>query len=297
VTRHRAALACVLLVATAGCAGGIGASGDQTATTTTTAPTQTTAGGETATATPATTAESAAQLAPGVTAGGVVDARALADAHRNALEGASFVRQSAATRTNESATSARNQTFAVENESAWRLTTTGDGTAVALGVTNGTYDLYADGQRALWQLRNDAAAAGNTSYGLRSLTAQGDQVVIPPAQVFENNLRGLYDRDLVYSLAANADGVEAVDDGSEAAVELSGSASDPPTAFARTGSVSFTMTVTGDGLVTGLELSYESGDATAEHTVTFDADVADPVEEPEWYGTALNETAANGTDA
>jgi len=288
MTRRLAALACALLLVTAGCAG-IGGPSDQT-----------TADGETATATPATTTtttttESAAQLAPGVTADGVVDARALADAHRNALEDASFVRQSAATRANESATSARNRTLAVENESVWRLTTTGEGVNVALGVTNGTYDVYADGQRALWQLRNDTA--GNTSYGVHSITAQGDQVVIPPAQVFENNLRGLYDRDLVYSLAANADDVEAVDDGSEAAVELSGGAGDPPTAFTRTGSVSFTMTVTGDGLVTALELSYESGDATVERTVTFDADVADPVEEPEWYGTALNETAANGTDA
>lgn len=285
MTRRLAALGCVLLLlVTAGCAG-IGGQNDQS----TTAPTQTTTESTDAPTATETATETAEQFAPGVTADGVEDARALADAHRDALDGASVVKQSEATRRNESTTGTWNRTFAVENESVWRLTTTGEDVGVALGVTNGSYDTYADGEYALWRLRNDTA--GNTSYGVRSITIQdGDDQPIPPDQVFQtNNFRSLYERSLVYSLAANADSVEALD-GSEGAVELSGVASDPPTVFVQTGDVEFTMTVTGDGLVASLELTYESEDATVERSMSFDTDVTDPVEEPDWYETALNET-------
>ena len=292
MTRRLAVLGCVLLLVTAGCAG-ISGQTDQT----TTAPTETTTA---ETTTEATSTESAEQLAPGVTTAGVKDARALADAHHDVLEDGGVVRYTEATRANESATAAWNRTFAVENESVWRLTTTGEGVGIALGVTNGTHDIYADGDRALWRLDDDAT--GNTTYGVRSITADGDQVVVPPDQVFEtNDFQRFYDRGLVYSLAANADSVEALD-GSEGAVELSGVASDPPTVFTRTGDVEFTATVTEDGLVQSIEVSYPSENATVERTVTFDTDVDNPVAEPDWYGTALNETgpsetAGNETDA
>jgi hypothetical protein len=287
MTRRLAALGCVLLLllVTAGCAG-IGGQNDQS----TTAPTAT----ETATGT-------AEQLAPGVTAEGVEDARALADAHLDALDASDgFVKQSAATRTNESTTGTWNRTFAVENESVWRLTTVGDGERVAFSVTNGTLDFYGDGEYAYWQLQNDTA--GNTSYGVRSISVYDGSQPIPADQVFEsNNYRSLYERSLVYSLAANADSVDALDD-SEGAVELSGSAGNPPTAFTQTSEVEFTMTVAEDGRMTAVDLTYESEPGTVERTVTFDTGVSDPVGQPDWYETALNETglseaATNETDA
>ncbi|SEW11404.1 hypothetical protein [Halobacterium jilantaiense] len=285
MTRRLTALACVLLVATAGCAG-ITAQDDAT----TTAPTQTTAE-TTATA----TTESVEQLAPGVTTDGVEDARALADAHQSALRDGGFVKHSNATRTNESVIAARNQTFAVENESLWRLTTTGEGVGVALGVTNGTYDTYADGSRVLWQLENDTA--GNTSYGVMSITIDGDDQPVPPNQTFEQDTyQSLYERSHVYTLAANADSVEALD-GGDGAVELSGSTSELSTRFTRSGDVEFTATVSADGLVQSIELSYPSENATVERSLSFDTDVTDPVEQPEWYETALNETDLNETTA
>jgi len=278
MTRTLAALACALLLVTAGCAG-IGGQDDRT----TTAPTQTTA--ET---TDATTTESAERLAPGVTADGVTDARTLADAHRDVLDAGGFVKESTASRTNESATTPRNRTFAVENESVWRLTTSGEGVSVALDVTSGTYDTYADGSRVLWRLEDNGT--GNTSYGVMSITADGDDLPVPPEQTLEqDNFQSLYERSVVYMLAANADSVETLD-GDEGAVELSGSASDPPTVFTRTGGVEFAMTVTGEGLVTAIDLTYPSGNATVERTITFDTDVTNPVDEPDWYKTALNET-------
>ena len=288
MTRTLAALACALLVVTAGCAG-LGGQADQT----TAAPAQTTADAATTTA-PSTTTESAEQLAPGVTTAGVEDARALADAHRDAL-GDGFREESTTTRTNESTTGTWNRTFAVENESLWRLTTTGENTPVALDVTNGSIDQYADGEHVLWQRVNDTAA--NTSYGVRSVSIQdGDDQPVPPDQVFEsNNYRSPYERSLVYSLASNVDSVEALG-GGEGVVELSGTAGDPPAAFTQSSEVDFTMTVTEDGLARTIDLAYESGDGTVERTVTLDADVTDPVGEPDWYGTALNETGLNGTD-
>ncbi|MDH5020558.1 hypothetical protein [Halobacterium rubrum] len=281
MTRRVAALACALLLVTAGCAG-IGGSDDQP----TTAPTQTTA--ET---TEATTTETAEQLAPGVTADGVEDPRALADAHRDALEGDAFVRRAGTRLTNESTTRTRNTTQQFTTDSLWRSTVSGEGVPVAFSVTNGSYDLYADGERVLWQRENDTA--GNTSYGVISVTIRGDEQPVPPNQVFENNnFQRFYGHSLVYSLVANADSVEAVDD-KAAAVGLSGTASELPTLFDRTGDVEFTMTVTAEGRATAIDLLYRSGDATVERTITFDTDVVNPVEEPDWYETALNETVAN----
>jgi hypothetical protein len=284
MTRRFAALGCVLLLVTAGCAG----IGGQT----TTAPPQTTADTTESTTTKATPkTESAEQLAPGVTAGDVEDPEALADAHRDALD-SGFVKQTTAGWTNESTTRTWNQTFAVENESVWQLTTTGENEPIAFDVTNGTLDSYAGGEYALWQLRNDTA--GNTTYGVRSITVDGARLPIPPDQFFENNnYQILYERGLVYSLASNVDSVDALD-GSEGAIELSGTAADPPTAFTQSSEVEFTMTVTEDGLATVIDLTHESGDGTVESTITFDTDVTDPVEQPDWYETALNETGLNG---
>jgi|AntRauMinimDraft_4_1070384.scaffolds.fasta_scaffold00015_41 hypothetical protein len=274
MTRRLAALGCVLLLATAGCAG-IGGSDDTT--------TETVSD----TAETYTASEPPEQLAPGVTAAGVEDARALADAHRGALEGDQFVRRARTRMTNESATATQTQTQQFTTDSLWRLTVSGEQSPVAFGVTNGTYGVYADSERVLWRLVDDET--GNTSYGVEQVTADGESVTIPPAQVFENQVRWIYNHGLVYSLAANADSAEAVD-GTEAVVELSGTAPEAPTRFDRTGDVEFTMTVTGEGRVTAIDLTYASGDTTVERTITFDTDVVNPAEEPAWYETALNET-------
>ena len=286
MTRTLAALACALLLTTAGCAGLDGSNAG-----TETVPMQTTVDATevSTTATSYTTTESAEQLAPGVTETAVVNARALADAHRDAL-GAGFVKYSAATRENESTTAIWTRTFGFENESVWRLTTTGENTPVALDVTNGTMDQYGGGEYVLWRL--DDADTGNTSYGVRSITIDGDGQPIPADKVFKNNYQSLYEHSLIYSLASNADSVKALD-ASEGAVELSGTAGNPSTEFTKTSDVEFTMSVADSGFVTAIDLAYESGDGTVQSTVTFDTDVTDPVEEPDWYGSALNETGLN----
>lgn len=289
MTRRLVALGCVLLLllVTAGCAG-IGGQNDQS----TTAPTQTTAGTTDAPTATETATETAEQFAPGVTADGVEDARALADAHRDALAGDAFVKQSSRQQANEPTRAYLNQTLHHQNSSSWLLTTTRsrmDGV-----IRNGTYQLYADGERALWQL--DEADTENTSYGVRSITADGDQVVIPPDQVFENNLAPLYERGLVYTLAANADSVEALD-GSGGAVELTGSGDELAVDRQQVTDAEFTMTVADDGQVQSIEMAYEGGNATIERTITFDTDVTDPVQQPDWYATALNETGLNESDA
>ena len=280
MTRRLAALGCVLLLVTAGCAG-IGGQDGQT----TTAPTQTTTEATDAAAEAAT--ETAEQFAPGVTTEGVEDAKALADAHLDLLEDDAFVRRARTRMTNESTTATQNQTNQFTTDSLWRMSVSGESLPVAFGVTNGTYGVYADSERVLWRLADDET--GNVSFGVEQVTADGESVAIPPAQVFENQVRWIYNHGLVYTLAANADSVEVVD-GSEAVAELSGSASEAPTRFDRTGDVEFTATVSENGLVTAIDLTYPSGNATVERTITFDTDVVNPVDEPDWYETALNET-------
>jgi len=187
----------------------------------------------------------------------------------------------------------RNQTLQHLNAYLWRLKTTRIGMeGSSFGVRNGTYDLYADNNRALWRLTD--ADSGNETYGVRSVTADGEQVAIPSAQVFEDNLTPLYERSLVYTLAATADTVERLDD-SPGAAELSGAADELAVDRRQVSNAEFRMTVAADGQVLTVELSYEVGDADVRHTVTFDTNVTDPVEQPDWYETALNETGVAET--
>jgi len=274
MSRRFAALACVLLVATAGC-GGVSSQNPQT----TTAPTQTTA------------TDAPEQLAPGVTAGGVQDPEALADAHLAAVENQTFVSHERIRRTNESGTGYWNATLSMLNESVWRYT------SVQTGAFPSTYfgprfDAYADGERMVYRIANETAR----TYGVYQYTTENETVVLPPDEVFERSYRQYYQRDFVYSLASRTDEVAAVGDG---AVRLTGIANDLDLGSPEVTNVSFSMTVAADGLVESIDLTYDHSTqpTTYRHTMTFAADVTDPVEEPDWYETGLNETVLNESDA
>jgi len=277
MSRRFAALACVLLVATAGC-GGIG-SQDRT---TTTAPTQTAT---------MTTTDAPEQLAPGVTAGGVQDPAALADAHLAAVENQTFVSHERIRRTNESGTGYRNATLSMANESVWRYTRT-QTDAFPSTYLGPKFDAYADGERMLYRIANETAR----TYGVYRYTTENETVVLPPDEVFERSYRQYYQRDFVYSLASRADEVAAVEDG---AVGLTGTTNDLDLGSPEVTNVSFSMTVAADGLVESIELTYDhlTQRTTYRHTMTFAADVTDPVEQPEWYETALNRTELNESNA
>jgi len=283
MTRLLAALVCVLLVATAGCAG-IGGSDGQT----TAAPT---APVDTATETPTAT-ESAAQLPAGVTTDGVEDAWALADAHLAAVRNHSLVTYDRIRRTNASGAGLRNATLAMTNESHWRYSLHGDGLSAVSDTDTDAYETYADGERVLLRSENDSAV----EYGAYTLRAENETVAVPPAQVFERSYRGRYGHSLVYTLASNADDVEVLEDG-EGAVRLPGTADELSFGREETTNAEFTMTVASDGQVTSIEMVYERENATVARSVSFDTGVGDPVERPDWYGTALNETALNESDA
>jgi hypothetical protein len=273
------ALACVLLVVTAGCSGLTGPSDGPATDTTTATPTETT------TQQPTTT-DSPEQLAPGVTTEGVQSALALADAHLDAVRNHSFVKHQRFERANDSGTAFRDTTFQYASESRWRQTATGDGMGVALGLENGTFDRYADGDQVLWQLETGT----EQRYGFHSTTAEGQVIPVPGENVFRE---GTYERSLVYSLASRADSVERREGGGAV---LSGTADDFSLTVEPAANAEFTLTVSADGLAESIDLTYEhageSRDATYERSITFDTSVSDPVEQPDWYATALAETDA-----
>ncbi|MFC3477512.1 hypothetical protein [Halobacterium litoreum] len=276
-----AAVACALLVVSAGCAGLVGSDGGTTTDATTTEPSPTT---ET---TSEPTETSAERLAPGLTRDGVVDAAALADAHRDAVRNHSFTRQSRVERTNDSATVSRESTMVAASESHWRWRVTTDGTPLALGTSNGTFVQYADGEQVVWRL--ESPARENATYGVRSISVDGGSEPIPPAQVFPS---ALYERDLVYSLFGNAD--VTVERANESAIRVRGTVAEMAVDREQVTDVAFAATVTPEGLVESLEMTYEQDGATVERTVRFERTGGDPVERPGWYDTALNRTAATG---
>jgi hypothetical protein len=278
--RLAAALACVLLVATAGCGGLAGSNGEPTDQPTETV--ETTEAVDTETTTGATTT-APEQLAPGLTSTGVTDALALADAHREYVRTHSFVKHDSVQRRNATTRASRNLTLAYANQSRWLWNVSADGMPLALGATNGTFEQYADGERVLYALRTD----GTLSYGVRAFAADGERVPVPPSEVFPPST---YERNLVYALFANAD--VTVERGDDAAARVTGTAAELTIGGDAVSDVEFTATVTADGLVRSLDLACEQGDATVQRSLAFDATASDPVERPDWYETAVNRTAA-----
>ena len=277
--RLAVALLCTLLVASAGCSGLMnpGSQPSTDATATLTADTTTAPATETA-------SEAAEQLAPGLTTGGVTDALALADAHQRYLRTHAFVKQSSVEWTNGSASGYRRATFSYANESTWRWNVTANGMAVALGVRNGTFSQYADGERVLYRLNPEG---NNTRYGVRVLDmhSEGELTPIPPSEIFSV---GTYERSLVYSLVGSANAtVERADD---AAAWVSGSLEQMQVNHGTVTNVEFTATIAETGVVQSLDLSYVQHGATYERSLTFDTSVSDPVQRPDWYETALNHT-------
>lgn len=268
------ALACALLAVSAGCAGLTGSDGGLATDATATA-TETTTGPE--------------QLAPGVTTEGVQNAQLLADAHLANVENQTFVTHDRVRRTNASGTAFRNATLAMTNESHWTYSVSTDGMSVGSVFAADVFETYADGERMLWRTDNGSAV----QYGVYSFQGETETVVVPPDQAFERSYHGLYQRDLVYTLAASADDVHVLDDSE--AVELAGSVDELAIDRRQVTDAEFTLTVAADGLAQSVDLTYESGNATVNRSLSFTAAVADPVAQPDWYETALNRTVTNAT--
>ncbi|QDX40028.1 hypothetical protein [Salarchaeum sp. JOR-1] len=272
VRRLLLALACALLVTTAGCSGFLAGDASTTAAPTTESTTATTTTGP-----PTSPSET---LAPGVTAGGVTDALALANAHRTHLRSHGFTKTARTTRTNASTEATRRTAVSYANESHWRLTRTGDGLPVGYQTTRGAFELYADGDRVL--VRTDVA--GNVSYSMPTISAEDRELPQPPKKVFPD---GVSERTLVYLLFANANTTVSPGD---AAAHVTGTADEMTLHGDTVTNVSFDATVTENGVVRSLSLSYTDGDATVERDISFRVDAT--VERPDWYDTARNRTSA-----
>jgi hypothetical protein len=265
------ALVFLLVVSSAGCSGLLN-SDSQPAGTTTSTPSPTTE------KTPSTTA-SPEQLAPGPTTDGVTDPLALADAHRENVDNHSFVSQQRFTRVNETERAYRQDTLHYANESHWRWNRTGAGIGVALDVTNGTFVQYADGNEVRYRLES----ADDVRYGVRKISARADAPPMPPEDVF---LDSLYARNLVYTLFATED--VTVERGDDVAAHVTGTASELTIGGETATDVEFTATVTEDGLVQSLDISYEQGENSIERKITFNRVTTNPVERPDWYSQARN---------
>lgn len=277
------AVLCVLIISSAGCMGLAGPSAEQSSDMTTMATSETTSQQSTAT-------ESNEQLAPGVTTEGVQDAELLADAHLATVENQSFVSRNRIQRTNESGTVYQNSTFSMVNESEWRYTVRHPDSPVNFGVQREDIDTYADGERVLAQHENESAVW----YTMASVEGEQQSYANSLQKVFEKRqFPVLYYHDRVYSLASHADTVTKVGNDT---VRLTGT-TDESYIPVPTTSVSFSLTVSADGLVEQIRFTYDHADrpATYEKTITFTTNVKDPVEPPAWYGTALDETAVNAT--
>lgn len=273
------ALLCLLVVSSAGCAG-LSDDGSQA----TGMPGTTTSGAETTIAeTTASTTAAPEQLAPGVTTDGVTDALALADAHRDTLEEHPFVKHARIEHEKATSTAIRQTTLQYADESHWRWNQTAEGRPVALGVTNGTLVQYADGDEVRYVIRS----SDDVRYGVRNTSVQdGTTAALPPEDVLREYV---FARNVVYTLFAGSD--VTVERGDDVAARVTGTASELTVSGHDARNVEFTATVTADGVVQSLDLSYDvagSGQYTVERTLTFETTASNPVQRPEWYSEAGN---------
>lgn len=278
------AVLCALLVVSAGCA--TFTNNDETSTPEqpTAEPTATaelTAQTATTESTDAGTTSTAEQLAPGLTADGVTDALALANAHRDVITGSAWTQRVSFERTNDTASTSRNTTLSYANSSHWRWHITSAGDALPASVTEGTVDLYADGQRVVRKLRTD----GNVTHNVVRVSDAADAPPVPPAEVLPESVFG---RDALYALFGNAD--VTVADAQGPTYRLTGTAEELVVDQQPATNVEFTANVTADGLVRTLDVAYEQGDASVERSLTVEPADGDPVERPDWYEMAVNGT-------
>lgn len=219
------------------------------------------------------------QLAPGLTTQGVTDAQALANAHRDALADGPFVKQFSIERSNASASAFRRTTLRYADDSHWSRTVTGEGMPVAFGATNGILNVYADGERVLTRLQTGE----NVSYSV--LLGQDEGNPLPPSEALPESV---YARDLIYSVLSYGNLTVERGDG---VYRLSGTAERVLVGGQIATDVEFTATVTPEGLFRTVDTTYVVGDTTVERSLSFEPADGDPVERPDWYETALNETS------
>lgn len=274
---------CALLVVSAGCSGLPGGNAPPTTEPATTE--QPTAAPSTTTATPTATGGTpgaAEQLAPGLTANGVTDALALANAHRDVLTGNSFVQRTSVERTNGTERSSRRSTLRYANQSRWLWSVSASGVPLALGATSGTVVSYADGERVAYRLET----GGEVVYNVRRISGRADAPPVPPKQVLRESV---YARDFLYTLFANAD--VTVEDTQGSTHRLTGTAEELVIDQQAATNAEFTANVTEDGLVRTLDLTYQQGNTSVERSLTVELAEDDPVERPDWYERAVNQTS------
>lgn len=301
-----AVLACVALVATAGCAGfgGQPAGDDATTPGPTDAPTT---GEPAATGEPAqTTADSTSDpppetVAPGVTPDGVSNLSVLADAHAAHLQNTSYTITSSFADHREDGRlySLTAKTLLFESERYWHQRTTAAGEKEVLTDENSTgrSESYADGERVY---SHQHGFDGNRSYGTVTYP-NGDAV--PPATVaptgeFQWPIQQAFSNvttTVVGSYEANETTVYQVTGTTETTSFNGRNVTD----------YAASALVTEDGFVQRVTVTFE-GDldarshATEEPTGTSTrrwqwTDVGETaVEQPDWYQTAVNRTGTGG---
>lgn len=270
-------LLCSLLVVSAGCATFTSNDAESTTPPTTEPATTTTEPPSTTGSTDNGTTDSADQLAPGLTTDGVTDAEALADAHRAALEGEPFVKHSSRERSNATASASKRTTFSYANDSYWYSTATSEGLPVEVHLINGTAEAYTDENVVLTRRQTD----GNVSYSV---------IEIAPSDLLSD---GVYSHTLVYALFLESN--VTIEDSSGAVTRVTGTADKLGFGRQTATNIEFTANVTETGLVQSLDLTYQQGNATVERSLSFEKTDENPVEQPEWYETALNQTRVNET--
>jgi len=268
---------CVLVVFSAGCSGLLSGEG-QPARTSTKPPTSTEQ------TTVVTTTDTAEQLAPGITTDGVSDALALANAHRENLYDHKFIKYAHIKRINATATVHKQTALYYANESHWLWNITTEGLPIAPGISKGTFVQYADGESVLYILRADE----NVSYGVRKISSKLNAPPMPPKDVLD---KSTYERSLVYTLFANSE--VTVKESNSSKVQVHGEAKELTIDGESVSDVNFNASITADGLVRKLEITYQQGELSRrsfEREITFSRTRTNPVVEPDWYSVARNRT-------
>lgn len=299
-----AALACVALVVTAGCAGfGGQPAGDDVATPAPTGEPATTDGS--APTDPATTrattdpgAESASEtVAPGVTTDGVSNLSVLADAHAAHLQNTSYTITSSFADHREDGRiySLTAKTLLFENERHWhqRMTAAGEKEVLTGGNPTGRSESYADGDRVYTRQHG---FGDNSSYG--TITYRNGDTVAPatvaPTGGFQWPVRQAFSNvttTVVGSHEANGTTVYQVT-GTAETTSFNGRNVTDYAASALVTEHGFVqrITITYHGDLDSLTHPGEEPTGTSTRRWQW-TDVGETtVEQPDWYATALNRT-------
>ncbi|MXR22037.1 hypothetical protein [Halobacterium bonnevillei] len=281
MARSSLVVAIALLAVTAGCAGFGGQS-----TTTTDAPETTAEPTRQTTAEPTQTQPVIA--APGFNSGTLVDPLALADAHAGWLSGKSFAREDNQTTRTAGNTSWIATTIRVENASRWE-------TRQAFSATHS----YTDSGGEIHQYANATyvysraeSGDGNVSYNVQP-NGWADASSPNSHELLEER----HARGYVYDVFTTASWTTIVDqtsgDGQTVYRVLGNASGDAQFRGDTVSKFTVEASVTGDGFVQRMDVSYEEDGTEVTRTVAFSEVGETTVERPEWFDTAVNRTDAD----